>query len=237
MKFQSVLPVAAGIGLLGMTSIATLAADLGAAPANPSYKTVPAAVFSWTGFYVGGNVGYGWADTSVPGFAGTERLSGVIGGAQAGYNWQTGNWVVGLETDFQYSGQQHKTVTVAGAVTMEQTDKLSWLGTTRVRAGFAADRWYFYGTGGVAYGEGKVSGSATALGVSVPFGGSGSKVGWTAGAGVEAALGRNWSWKTEYLYADLGTVSIAVTAGGVPVGTGTVKVHDQIVRTGVNYRF
>jgi outer membrane immunogenic protein len=156
----------------------------------PNYAPPPiAAPYSWTGFYFGGNVGYGFGKdnltvngfdvdgVTVPGtgFAALKPV-GIIGGLQAGYNWQpTPNWVYGIESDFQWSGQKDN-VSAAGAVTSTScfgdlntpcnltgtgsgtlAAKIDWLGTLRGRVGFAADDVLFYGTGGFAYGDVKTS--------------------------------------------------------------------------------
>jgi outer membrane immunogenic protein len=171
----------------------------------------PPAVFNWTGFYGGANVGYGWgnsnntwnifaantASTVCPTAGGgalcivgadSDRMKGVLGGLQIGYNWQTGRYVFGIETDFDATGQRgSQTFNGAnGAITLvppgfgplaaapmaaAYTEKLSWLGTLRGRVGIASDRTLFYATGGIAYGEVKSTGSATISGANTntPF--------------------------------------------------------------------
>jgi outer membrane immunogenic protein len=218
---KRVLLPALGVIFAGAAS----AADL---PPAPAYKAAPAAaLYNWTGLYAGLNAGYGWATGSVTGF---------VGGAQAGYNWQTGNFVLGIETDIQATGQKGTTTASALGVTITETDKASWLGTTRLRAGFAADRWFFYGTGGVAYARFKEDGTPSGLLVG-PYSGTNTQVGWTAGAGVEAALMGNWTAKLEYLYASFGSFSntYAVTGGSFTINYP--RVNENIVRTGLNHRF
>jgi outer membrane immunogenic protein len=290
---------ATGLGI-GFSAAAS-AADLGYPAPAPVYTKAPImAPWSWTGFYVGGNVGYGWGtgknDLSVlqtdtgPGFTNiatfgatdSNKVDGVIGGAQAGYNWQFSNFVLGLETDIQASGQKG-TNTFGGLIinnstvntgnnpaSATDTTKLDWFGTTRGRLGLAFDRWLVYGTGGVAYGEVNESGSiqpATPAGfggLNAPFvwNQSSTRVGWAAGAGVENAITRNWSWKLEYLHMDLGNTTANVSGGlgtmpapgGGPANcynggggacnffrngaSGTVTSHftDDILRVGVNYK-
>jgi outer membrane immunogenic protein len=246
--YRNVTSTAIAIVVSSGLSLATAsAADLGAATPAPIYTKAPLAVpFSWTGFYVGGNVGYGWGTakndpsftqsdgTFSAGFdaTDTDKVNGVIGGAQAGYNWQVNNFVLGLETDIQASGQKG-TDTFDGlivnlfgnnAATGIDTSKLDWFGTTRARLGLAVDRWLVYGTGGVAYGEVNHSGSIQPASPSgfppgivqnapIAWDQSIQKVGWAAGAGVENAFTANWSWKLEYLYMDLGTATANVSGG------------------------
>src|SRR5215472_1103145 len=237
---------------------AASAADLGRPAPAPIYTKAPAAApFGWTGFYVGGHVGYGpgtasnnlsFLQNDLPfssnafAFGATDsvKVSGVNGGTQAGYNWQVRNFLVGLETDIQASGEKG-TNTFAGTIlnltpglnqgnnpaAVTDSTKLDWFGTTRARLGFVSDRWLVYGTGGVAYGKVNLSGSIQPANELAGFNNnapivwnqSTTRVGWTAGAGVENAITRNWSWKLEYLYVDLGTAS-ANLSGGVGTTAG-----------------
>ncbi|MGB8401158.1 MAG: outer membrane beta-barrel protein [Bradyrhizobium sp.] len=174
-----------------------MAADM--AVKTPVYKAPPAAaVYSWTGFYVGGNLGYSWGrsgsdwNTSALNISGgnpacqfagtsfcvtgtdTNKLNGAIGGVQAGYNWQTGQFLAGVETDFQWSRQRGSRLfntgfdvglgLPPGTLSANYTEKLAWLGTLRGRFGYAADRWLVYATGGLAYGRVSIDGTATATG-------------------------------------------------------------------------
>ena len=139
----------------------------------------PECDFTWTGFYLGGNIGYGWndADTNFDPLpdAATFRFlnpqtlspdpSGVIGGGQLGFNWQWGKWfVLGIETDFQGTdiegSERRETFDGFNGVPanpdrfLEAHERVQWLGTTRGRIGFAPwCRFLIYGTGGVAYGD------------------------------------------------------------------------------------
>src|SRR5689334_7800378 len=96
--------VVALVVALGVTGAS--AADLSAAPVYRGAPPPLVAAFDWTGFYIGANIGYGSAraDASTDGLSGDEHLNGVLGGGQIGYNWQTGNWVFGLEVDGQATG-------------------------------------------------------------------------------------------------------------------------------------
>ncbi|TDX65744.1 outer membrane immunogenic protein [Methylosinus sp. sav-2] len=183
------------------------AADLPYRKDAPAFAPPPP-VFSWTGAYVGLNVGGGFkADNSFGG-----DVSGVVGGGQIGYNYQISPlFVVGLETDFQ--GTSLRSNNGFGNAS------LPWFGTVRGRAGFALleSKLFVYGTGGFAYGE-----------LNTPFG-SDTRTGWTAGGGVEYAFLPNWSAKVEYLYTDL------TNNGGFAIGPQRAKFHT--VRAGINYHF
>ena len=224
---------ASALAAMAATSAAS-AADLAARP----YTKAPAMVepiYNWTGFYIGGNVGYSWgrsSDTStLTNGAGTVLLTsadranmdGVIGGAQIGYNWQVQNWVWGLEADIQGSDQKGGrnflcptsvctppfgviAVFPGPAVPVALDQKLEWFGTVRGRVGvLATPKVLFYATGGLAYGEVR---TAETIGAGAfGFSSSSTRAGYTVGAGVEGVIAGNWTAKLEYLYVDLGRVS------------------------------
>jgi outer membrane immunogenic protein len=192
---------------------------------SPDYSVAP---FSWTGFYIGINGGYGFGKSewsSGPFSSGDFDLSGGLVGGTLGYNLQTGVWVWGLEGDFDASWIKGST-TVAGCYGCETQNV--WLATARGRIGYAWDRWLPYITGGAAFGSIKMTPPAPDTYTSK------TKFGWTVGAGVEYAFLDAWSAKLEYLYVDLGKASCgsASCVGGVDV-----KFNTSIVRAGVNYRF
>ena len=164
------------ISALAFSSMAASAADMAMRTKAPPIVVDPS--YNWSGFYIGGNVGYGWgdADTSfnpLPSAAAFVNLApttlgpdpqGVIGGVQAGYNWQAGKFVVGLEADIQAS-DIHGTAVVTpiiqnngmpfpGAGFLSASQRIDWFGTVRARAGFTpVDRLLLYVTGGLAYGN------------------------------------------------------------------------------------
>ena len=126
---------------------------------------------------------------------------------------------------------------------MDYAQKLPWFGTARARIGFTPlDRWLVYATGGLAYGEITTDASVTVAGAGTSAASfSQTRVGWTAGAGVEAALGGGWTAKVEYLHLDFGSFSntyLALNLGRAFTGfiAGSSHVTDEIVRVGVNYR-
>jgi outer membrane immunogenic protein len=200
----------------------------------------------------------------------STKSNGFIGGGQLGYNWQAGNIVYGLETDIQglaesNSGSSISNVsTVPGAAavisstgTISSSKSVSYLGTLRGRAGFlATPSFLIYGTGGLAYGGVKTSTTVTeALGFGdTPgfFGTSASatstRVGWTAGAGIEWLFWSRWSAKIEYRYYDLGSVTNNLPSfqqfGGfgtiletVNASQSTTKFAGSDVSFGLNYHF
>jgi outer membrane immunogenic protein len=249
--------------LIASAALASLLAVTSASAADLPYAKAPvvAAVYDWTGFYIGTNVGYSWGRGSTDGtqtrtvgvlapaittlpLTGRADVNGFIGGAQLGYNWQRGSWLFGLESDIQFSNERGSgdVCTVAGcpagSSVFTRDYKLDWFGTGRGRVGFLpAERILLYATGGLAYGN--FSGSSWTLPLNI---GTWSflKAGWTVGAGVEAALGSNWSVKFEYLYLNLGNAggSTALITGNP--GTAVIfntKFTDNIARVGLNYKF
>jgi outer membrane immunogenic protein len=213
-----------GLGALAAAQCAA-AADLSLAPL---YKAPPMVTqaYNWTGFYIGINGGGGWGHSFWREDAtGIGPSGGVVGGT-AGYNWQTGRTVLGVEGDVNWanlSGSRTTPGCPAGCTTSD-----TWLGTVRGRVGYAFDRVLPYVTGGLAVGD------IRAATPGFP-GGSTTNAGWTLGGGVEISLPGNWSAKAEYLHVDLGSFNCGAACGGVP--NENVSMHDDVVRAGVNYRF
>ncbi len=222
--------------LTGMIAAAAAGSSAWAADL-PVYKAPPAvAAFSWTGFYLGANLGYGWAhgesSTTVGGVTRSSagNVDGLIGGGQLGYNWQTGDLVLGIEIDGQFSDQKASASVSSAGITVTETDKVPWFLTARGRLGWAfADRWMVYATGGGGLVDVKSDFTISRLGT---LSWEESHGAWVVGAGIEQAFAQNWSWKAEYLYLDTGTFSTTVL--GVPAN---FRLKDNIVRGGINYHF
>ncbi len=203
-----------------------VAADLSVAPL---YKAPPepySPAYNWSGFYLGINGGGGWGNSHWQGI-GNVGLSGGLVGGTAGYNWQAGQTVLGLEGDVDWSGLQG---TSSSALCPGGTCSTSdtWLSTVRGRLGYSFDHFLPYVTGGLAVGDIKAAAPASP-------GGSNTNAGWTVGGGVEFALPGNWSAKAEYLHVDLGRFNCGAACGGAP--DENVSMHDDVFRAGVNYHF
>ena len=193
---------------IAMTAGAAAAADL---PGQYYTAPGPLSSYSWTGPYLGLNLGYQWGRTS----NNPTRPSGPEGGIQGGYNWQLNHFVFGGEADLQISG--------ADDVFAPWKFANPWFGTLRVRAGYAMNNILFYATGGLAYGSLR----AETLGLLTE---TKTSVGWTAGGGAEIGLTPNWSAKVEYLYISLADRAYSLTGANNGLST-------NVVRLGVNYRF
>lgn len=201
---SAVAPIALGC------AASAQAADLSYGSRAPYTVNQPLNAYSWAGPYLGGNLGYAWGSVD----NNPAKPSGFSGGVQAGYNWQTGSWVFGVEGDIQ----------VTGAEDTFAPWKFSnpWFGTLRGRAGYAFNNILFYGTGGLAFGE--------LRGQTFGLSDSHTTAGWTVGVGAEVGIAQNWSAKIEYLYVDLADSNYTITgmSNGYRFG---------LVRAGVNYHF
>ena len=205
----------ASVALFGFAGAAS-AADLPvrAAPPAPIIAAVP--VFTWTGFYVGVNAGYGWnANDSITVGGLTFDLDdegGFVGGAQAGYNYQIGSFVVGLEGDIQYAdfGGDDRFDFDGDGILDDDFNTSDWFGTVRARAGVAFDRALIYATGGFAFAD--------------------NATGWTVGGGLEYAFTNNLSAKIEGLYVNLDQDDNNFFAIDNDAEFG-------VVRAGLNFRF
>lgn len=227
------------VALLAASTLGASAAYASDLPARMPTKA-PAPMytppFSWTGFYLGANAGWGWTHTSADMILGggptsfSGNSNGFLGGVQAGYNYQMGSFVAGLEADFQGSTNRGDVTFGGAAAPGVATLKTPWFGTVRGRLGFAADRWLLYVTGGGLYGENKLDGTTVATG---PFSSSATYWTWTIGGGVERMLWDRWSVKLEYLYAG-NPSNTASPPGATSIST---KSDMNIVRAGLNYHF
>jgi outer membrane immunogenic protein len=251
--------VLGSVSVLALASTA-FAADIYSPPSVSYAPPVVVPVATWTGFYLGVNGGYG--GYSGLGFrdviaaspaavtylaAGSTNLSGGFGGGQVGYNYQLGNFVVGIETDIQGSdirgnGAISAIPTGGGLGRFVNADlNVDYFGTVRGRLGYALGGTLIYATGGFAYGgvnssfvyndttttTGRVSNSQTLTG-------------WTAGAGIEYKISPSWSLKGEYQFIDLSSNStnaypLLPTSAGSQKGNTNVEFNT--VRIGLNYIF
>jgi outer membrane immunogenic protein len=202
--------IALGVVALISAVSSVQAADLPYESRAPYTVNQPLNVYSWAGPYLGGNIGWDWGSVD----NNPTKPSGFVGGVQAGYNWQTGPWVFGIEGDFQGSG--------ASDTFAPWKFSNPWFGTVRGRAGYALNNILFYGTAGLAFGE--LQGQTFGLTENH------TNAGWTVGLGAEIGLARNWSAKVEYLYVDLNDSNFLITGAQNGYRFG-------LVRAGVNYHF
>jgi outer membrane immunogenic protein len=249
---RKLLIASTALALIAATPV--LAADL---PAQTYAKTpvyVPPPVYNWTGFYIGGHIGGGWADqgstTLAPGTVafptGTvtakNNLSGFLGGVQGGFNWQTSALVLGVEGEYSWAdvtGTATTASTVLPGFTSTVTAKNKDYVLATGRAGYAADNWLFFVKGGGAWAQTSSSGTGLLASGAVfdTTTSSANRTGWVVGVGVEWGFAPNWSAKLEYNHLDFGSTNVSVlssTSGLLNISsTNTVEV----VKGGINYRF
>lgn len=228
----------ATLAALALLTGSANAADL-SMPVRPPPQSL---IFCWTGFYVGADAGYAWGkDTTTEyltptntytGFAPTYKIKSPVVGAYAGYNYQIGSAVLGIETDLDAANLNGGFLdTVVGGA---GTTQLDWQGSLRGRLGFAADKVLVYGTGGLAYAG--ISHTYTNLLTGVAETTSAPRTGWTAGAGVEMAMTASLLVRAEYRYTDYGSYRYdSLTA--FPGFTGQQEPHFSAVRVGAAYKF
>ena len=260
------------MALLGFAGAAG-AADL---PAKKPPPPPPPPVFAWDGFYLGGQIGGGWARDNVSSSSpvtlpiigdGSVSDSGIIGGAHAGYNWQFGHLVYGLEGDFEGTNLSKSSnclvqsmvtgvsVTPGGCgeiANLASGDSfrtaVPWQGSARARFGYAFDNVLLYGTGGLAIAG--VETRYTELVSLLPVIATRAEptfnrtaVGFTLGGGVEYAINANWSVRAEYRFSDFGkpksidSNQLTNFAPASPAIKIYHSVEENAVLFGISYRF
>jgi outer membrane immunogenic protein len=229
--------------------IAAHAADIAPAPVYKAPPPPPPPVFSWTGFYIGANLGAGWGQGSV-----TDSLFGLsfsnhnnnavfIGGGQIGGNYQINNFVFGIEGDFDWAANNGSSGggTVIAGDTFQVTANNRWISTVAGRIGIAFDRWLVYAKGGGGWvGNNGFTVTNTTTGAAVGVSGNNTNSGWLAGGGVEWAFANNWSVRAEYDFLGLNNRSFTVPATFPVLAGDTFTTHNrdvQMFTVGVNYLF
>jgi opacity protein-like surface antigen len=247
------------------------AAKKRAKAAEPEAPSLPPAVHNWSGFYAGLNAGIAWGSfnpvtsTAPDGVIGTlttplvnaagnqaARPFGFGGGVQGGYNWQSGNWVAGIEGDIDYLYLNFHARTFVpfvlpstNVVAINTYANANWVATLRPRLGWTTGNWLFYFTGGPAvtkYDDKFTLDVADRIG-DFALAQSGvlnaTRLGYTFGGGIERAIGDNWSVKAEYLHFGFGraTATQVQTTDATQVVTQSAELTADMVRLGLNYRF
>ncbi|HTN95741.1 MAG TPA: outer membrane protein [Nordella sp.] len=239
----------AGVALLATLSVAQ-AADI-----------VEPAAYDWTGPYVGLQAGYGWGKNDVkadgeeapivtvlssavtfhPLDDGSIEMDGFVGGLHAGYNWQSDSLVLGVEGDLEYADLDGDTDIIHsddGQFNEKAGDarqEIDWLGSLRLRAGFAFDRALIYATGGLAVGGVEVSGFIDES--DFDDSNKGTEWGWTLGGGFEYAVTDELSARLEYRYTDLGNSDVEAGGEATPIAKLEFENTFHAVRAGLSWHF
>jgi outer membrane immunogenic protein len=247
----------ASVGAFALTGSAAFAADLPSQAPPPVYLP-PAPIFTWTGIYLGGQIGYAWASGNNnftgfdPFFAGGTFLStnlggnpsGVIGGGNVGYNYQINQWVLGIEGSVDGTSLSNTAAAIfPDGTTLSVHSTADIQGSIRGRVGIAWDRALIYGTGGVAFGG--FNSDVSIANTAVPFFGSANvsttRVGWTVGGGIQYAVTNNWSVRAEYRYTNWGTLRDGNLAGFAAAPgvffNGNRHLNQNQVQVGFDYKF
>jgi outer membrane immunogenic protein len=250
----------ASVGAVALSGSAALAADLPSRAPPPVYLPPPA-IFTWTGIYVGGQIGYAWTSgnnnfTGFDPFFNTGTFlstsiggtpSGVIGGAHVGYNYQINQFVLGLEGSVDGTSLSNTAAAFfPDGTTLSAHSTADIQGSIRGKVGVAWDRALIYGTGGVAFGGFNTDVSIANTGFlngGNPFFASGNvsntRVGWTVGGGIQYAVTNNWSIFAEYRYTNWGSIR-ENNFGLVPTGAffnGNRQINQNQVQVGFDYKF
>jgi outer membrane immunogenic protein len=196
---------------LGATAPA-LAADLAARPYTKAPAYVPAPIYNWTGFYLGGHIGGAFRGDENNIFAGS-RDGTFLGGVQAGYDTQFApNWVFGLEANYSFKDTNSDFANRG-------------LGSVTGRLGYTWGPALLYVKGGYGWADTRFSNG---------FAGDGGRDGYTVGGGLEYLFTQNWSGKIEYQYYDFGTVNVLALP---PVPAFSFRNDEHTIKVGLNYRF
>ena len=229
-----------GVALAAGTVVcvcSTQAADLPIRPVPAPVAPVAYAppVYNWSGFYIGGNVGGGFADSSwtdpFGGANNTFSKDGFIGGGQIGANVQFNALVLGIEGDFDWTGLKGSGTDSADNTINTNTQ---WTSTVTGRVGGAFDRLLVYAKGGVAFANDESSLNDTSGGTAST---SMTRTGWTAGAGIEYALAQNWTAKIEYDYLGFGSETLNLGTAAFPAYNPSATLNVQEVKAGINFKF
>ncbi len=228
-----------GLALASGIAFSAAAADLPPGPPPPP-PMAPIAyappVYNWTGIYFGGhldagNAGSSWSDSITDTGTGNFSSWGFLGGAQVGGNIQFNRLVLGVEGDFSWTSIKNKGTDPGGNAL---STNVPWTSTVTGRVGAAFDRLLLYGKGGLALAQDQSSITDT-LGFSSST--SLMRTGWTAGAGLEYALDRNWSAKLEYDYLGFGSQALNFNTPALGSVTSNATLNVQEVKAGINFRF
>jgi opacity protein-like surface antigen len=215
--------------VLRSVALIAISANVPAHAADMAVKAPPpsatAAPYNWSGLYVGGNFGGAWTsgNLNIPGNNFYGGLTEFIAGVQAGYNFQAGHLLLGVEGDFDWATFDHPTLLFPTLGSVSQ----QWIGTAAARVGFADDQWLVYGK----LGAGWVHSTAEVNAFGQTWNGSSTKDGWLVGAGLEYGFKPHWTVRLEYDFLSLANWTSAT------VPAVSLSRDAQMVKAGINYRF
>jgi outer membrane immunogenic protein len=208
------------------------AADLNHYTPAPAPANIVAMAFNWTGAYVGANIGANWATVSNP----NGTSSALAGGLQAGYLWQAGQFVYGIEGDVDYNGNRRTTAFAIGANTYNDREKLDWSFGVRGRLGYAFDRVLPFVSAGITFANlnSRVTNTTAGAGFGVTDSKTNLRTGVQVGGGLEYAFTNNITARGEYIYSYYGRNTVGYDNNGFALRH---TVSDNALRFSINYKF
>lgn len=242
-----------GAAIVGAFATSSYAADLAVRPQPmQSPAIMEMATSTWTGFYLGGHGGWGWAHSSSTAVTGNgnfpvgsttsdSRPDGGVVGVQGGYNYQFGQWLVGIEGDYSFADiKGDDSVISALGNTSTSRGKYTWLADVTGRLGYAGwNGWLVYVKGGGAWTHHDDNSTLTSPAGAVISTSTGSenRHGWLIGGGAEWMFMRGWSAKIEYNYLDFGTETVTRNVSTGATNLRDNKLNMSLLKGGINFHF
>lgn len=241
--------IALSLSILAVTAVSAFGADLPARVYTKAPPVIPE-VWDWSGFYIGVQGGGGWGTSketffnapNSPAFVGTQNydISGGMAGGVAGYNWQSGPVVFGIEGDYNWANIKGTSGIInVGPPSLGDTyfTNVRSFGDVKGRVGWAANQLLVYVDGGAAFAQiNHQYDAALNGGAGNTFSSNTSRTGWTVGVGLEYMFARNWTGRVEFDWVGLGTSQIQYTAVP-PTNYSSWSDSFGVVKVGVNYKF
>jgi outer membrane immunogenic protein len=235
-----------GVGVLALAGISlpSSAADLRTPPPARAPVVAPVLLYNWSGFYIGGHIGAvggdkDWTDVTFAPFPdGSHHVEGFLAGGQAGFNWQAGNWVFGIEGQASWTNADDSHLCLVNFGLTCATE-MNWLGSVAGRVGYAFNNVLLYAKGGFAFANEDYIQSVTGTGVVFATAEDETRTGWMVGVGLEYGFTPNWSIKVEYNFMDFGNDTFNLVLPGTGVVSSVEDIDQQlhVVKAGINYRF
>jgi outer membrane immunogenic protein len=227
----------ASVALVALgVAVPASAADLGVRRGPAVAPVAVAPIYNWTGFYIGGHLGWANAEHDIVddfGFFGPTIVSGgsadgFLAGGQVGFNYQVGQWVFGVEGQFSWADLSRRDTFGIPGFSFDRD--INWLSTVAGRLGIAFGNALIYGKGGVAFMDWSATACATGIGCASV---GDTETGWMVGVGLEYGFTPNWSAKIEYNFNRF--EDVATNFIDIPGIHNDVDIH--VVKAGINYRF
>ncbi|MCK1549490.1 porin family protein [Bradyrhizobium sp. 177] len=240
---RKLLLTAAGALALGLSAPAS-AADMAARPYTKAPPMV-AAIYDWSGFYIGANAGWGssrnsW-DSVAPflvGPEGSHDATGGVAGGQVGYRWQTGTWVFGLEAQGDWADLRGNNLSTLFGPGFRNDSRINAFGLFTGQLGWATNNVLFYVKGGAAVTDNRNRIYSTATGAVLATTGDDTRWGGTVGVGLEYGFAPGWSAGVEYDHLFMQDRTLTFTGpAGLAFGADRIRQDVDLVTVRVNYKF